>query len=289
MVSINKGLQQEDWLRAERLLESGEVSEAKVASVNRGGVLVSFGRLNGFVPNSHLTSIPRGLRGQRLREAKAELIGQDLSMMVIEVNQRRRRLVLSEREAESQRREQLLEETTEGDVRPGVVTNLVDFGAFVDLGIGWPDPHIRARLEARASSQRGAQRRRQSRGMHTEGGSRKGARWTEPEAAVVRSLVRFERMPVYAGQVVEGTVTNVKEFGAFVDVGEGVEGLVHISEMPTGKPTLEELPPGSMISVRVLEIDHDGRRIGLSLRNVANSVSGDTSWHRHGMNPVDAS
>ena len=84
-------------------------------------------------------------------------------------------------------------------------------------------------------------------------------------------------------------MTNVKEFGAFVDVGEGVEGLVHISEMPTGKATLEELPPGSMISVRVLEIDHDGRRMGLSLRNVANSVSGDTSWHRHGMDPVGAS
>jgi len=91
VVSLNKGLEQEDWLRAQDLFESKEVFEAEVTGFNRGGVLVSFGRLQGFVPNSHLTSIPRGLRGDRLREAKAELVGQTPSLVAIEVNQRRRR------------------------------------------------------------------------------------------------------------------------------------------------------------------------------------------------------
>jgi small subunit ribosomal protein S1 len=116
------------------MLESGKIFEAEVEDVNRGGVLVSFGGLRGFVPNSHLTSIPYGLRGNELREAKEELVGEVIPLVVIDVNQRRRRLVLSERVAGGRRRQQLLEELMEGDIRKGTVRNLVDFGAFVDLG-----------------------------------------------------------------------------------------------------------------------------------------------------------
>ncbi len=134
MVSLKKGLEQQDWLRAERLLESGEVVDGEVIEVNRGGVLVNFGRLQAFVPNSHLTSIPRGLREDRLSEAKEELVGKTLSLSVIEVKQRRRRLIVSERVAEQKNRKQLLQELAEGDIRSGVVQNVVDFGAFVDLG-----------------------------------------------------------------------------------------------------------------------------------------------------------
>lgn len=134
VVSLNKGLLQQDWLLARDLLERQEVVEAKVTGLNRGGIVVQFGRLRGFVPNSHLTSIPRGWRGKRLQEAKSELVGQTLSLGVIEVNQRRQRLVLSERIADRQQRERLLEELTAGEVRTGVVCNVVDFGAFVDLG-----------------------------------------------------------------------------------------------------------------------------------------------------------
>lgn len=134
MVSLKKGLEQQDWLRAERSLESGEVFDGEVQEVNRGGVLVNFGRLQAFVPNSHLTSIPRGLRDDRLREAKEELVGKTLSLAVIEVKQQRRRLIVSERVAEQKNRKQLLQELAEGDIRSGVVQNVVDFGAFVDLG-----------------------------------------------------------------------------------------------------------------------------------------------------------
>ncbi|MBC7237838.1 MAG: S1 RNA-binding domain-containing protein, partial [Chloroflexi bacterium] len=87
VVSLNKGLQQEDWLRAQEMLESGEILEGEVVDYNRGGVIVSFGRLRGFVPNSHLTSLPSGLREGRLQEAKSELVGKKLKLVVIEVNQ----------------------------------------------------------------------------------------------------------------------------------------------------------------------------------------------------------
>jgi small subunit ribosomal protein S1 len=134
VASIKKGLENADWLRAQDLYENGEVVKAEVIDVNRGGVLVQFGRLRGFVPNSHLTSIPRGLRGKRLKEEKSELVGETLPLVVIEVKQRRRRLILSERVANKRQREQLLEELAEGDIRTGIVQNIVDFGAFVDLG-----------------------------------------------------------------------------------------------------------------------------------------------------------
>jgi len=129
VVSISQGLRHADWLRAQELLDSGEITEAEVIGYNRGGVLVSFGRIGGFVPNSHL-SIPY----RPTDELKRKYVGQTISLVVINVDQRRRRLVLSERMASRLRRQELLDSLSEGDVRRGVVRNLVDFGAFVDLG-----------------------------------------------------------------------------------------------------------------------------------------------------------
>jgi small subunit ribosomal protein S1 len=134
VVSLKKGLEQQDWIRAEKMLDSGDTFEAEVTDVNRGGVLVNFGRLQAFVPNSHLTSVPMGLKRDAFREAKEELVGKTLTLSVIEVKQRRRRLIASERAARKQKREQLLQELAEGDIRTGLVRNIVDFGVFVDLG-----------------------------------------------------------------------------------------------------------------------------------------------------------
>lgn len=268
VVSINKGLQRQDWLRAQELLESGEVIEAEVVGFNRGGVLVQFGRLQGFVPNSHLNAVPRGLRGDRLREAKSELVGRTLSLVVIEVNQRRRRLVMSEREADRRRQEQLLAELTEGEVRQGVVRNLVDFGAFVDVGgvdglihiseLDWG--HVDHPREVVSEGEEvevyvlSVDRERERIGL-----SRKRL-LPDPWHRVVEGLHR--------GDVVEGTVTNVVDFGAFVDVGEGVEGLVHISEVPGGKAALSELEAGATVSVSVLEIDDWQHQIALRLQEI---------------------
>jgi small subunit ribosomal protein S1 len=129
VVSINQGLKHADWLRGQDLLESGEIVDAEVIDYNRGGVLVSFGRIRGFVPNSHLAVSRRPSD-----EIKSKYIGRTISLVVIDVDQRRRRLILSERKANRVQRQQLLESLSEGDIRTGVVRNLVDFGAFVDVG-----------------------------------------------------------------------------------------------------------------------------------------------------------
>ena len=272
-VSLNMGQQQGDWLRAADLEKSGEPVEVEIIESNRGGVLVSFGRLRGFVPNSHLTAVPRGLHEERLIEAKAALIGRTVHAVVIEVEQRRRRLVLSERKAGRQRREQVLEGLTEGEVRVGMVTNLAKFGAFVDLGgvdglihiseLDWKHvDHPREVLDVGDSVE--VQVLQVDRERSRIGLSRKRL-LPDPWHEVTESLG--------VGQVVQGTVINVADFGVFVGLERGIEGLVHNSEMPAGAEMPSELAPGAPIAVRVLEIDHDRRRIALSLRGIGGTMA----------------
>jgi len=260
LVSLKRG---QDWLHAQELSESGEVFEAQVTGFNRGGVIVPFGHLRGFVPNSHLTSLPPGLKGERLRQAKSELVGQTLSLVVIEVDQQRRRLVLSERATGGRRRhQQLLEELTEGQVRTGIVRNLVDFGAFVDLGgvdglihiseLDWK--HVNHPGEVLSVGDEIE--------VYVLGVDRERER-------VTLSRKRLLPYPWHGveGEVVEGTVTDVVSFGAFVEIGKGVKGLVHASEMPGGQAIRSDLEPGSPVTVRVLEIDEEERQIALRLQD----------------------
>jgi small subunit ribosomal protein S1 len=268
-VSLNKGLQGQDWLRAQELLEKEQVVEAEVVDSNRGGVIVLFGRLQGFVPNSHLAALPPGLRGERLQEAKAKLVGKRLSLTVISVDQQRRRLVLSERVANSHRRQQLFQELTEGDVRTGTVCNLVDFGAFVDLGgvdglihiseLGWKYvDHPREVLKTGDEVEvcvLNVDRERERIGL-----SRKRL-LTDPWDQATSSLRK--------GDIVQGTVTGIREFGAFVSLGDGVEGLVHVSEMSDGAATFPDLEPGTPVIVAILEVDQWEHQIALRLEDIS--------------------
>jgi small subunit ribosomal protein S1 len=259
VVSINQGLKHQDWLRAEELLETGETVEAEIADSNKGGVIVAFGRLRGFVPNSHL-----GMRHRPTAETKAAMVGQTLHLVVIEVNQKRRRLVLSARRANRARREQLLAEIEEGDTRTGVVRSLVDFGAFVDLGgvdglihiseLDWQYvEHPRNVLKVGDEVEvlvTSVNRKRERIGL-----SRKQLLST-PWDRVVGEIEE--------GDVVEGTVTSVKPFGAFVEIGQGVEGLVWATDTPADV-AVSELQPGSPITVRVLEIQADQEKVALGI------------------------
>ncbi|KPL21810.1 MAG: hypothetical protein AMJ93_08725 [Anaerolineae bacterium SM23_84] len=259
VVSINQGLKYQDWLRADELLETGEPVEAEVIDSNRGGVIVSFGRLRGFVPNSHLT-----LRRRPTPEAKAAMVGQTLRLAVIEVNQKRRRLILSARKADRARREQLFSEIEEGDVRTGVVRNLVDFGAFVDLGgldglihiseLDWTYvEHPSAVLDIGDEVEvliLDVDRKRERVGL-----SRKRLLPT-PWDRVAAELEQ--------GDVVNGTVTSVRPFGAFVEIGQGVEGLVWAADTPADL-AISELEPGSPVTVRVLNIEQERERVALEI------------------------
>jgi small subunit ribosomal protein S1 len=272
IVSLNQGLEQQDWLRAQEMMESGELCEAEVVGVNRGGVVVQFGQLRGFVPNSQLSDVRRGMRGERLDRVKRALKGSALWLVVTEVQQRRNRLILSQRAASSRRRQELLSELTEGDVRTGRVCNLAPFGAFVDLGgvdglihiseLDWK--HVDHPREVVSVGDEvdvyvlNVDRERERIGL-----SRKRL-LPDPWPLVADGL--------RDGQVVEGVVTNVVKFGVFVDIGHGVEGLVHVSEMPADV-NWEGLEYGSPLSVRVMEVDRWRHRISLSLKNVPETLA----------------
>jgi small subunit ribosomal protein S1 len=259
VVSINQGLKYQDWLRAEELLETGEPIEAEVIDSNRGGVIVSFGPLRGFVPNSHLARSSRPTQ-----EEKAAMVGQTLCMVVIEVNQKRRRLILSARKANRARREKLLAEIDEGDVRTGVIRNLVDFGAFVDLGgvdglihiseLDWDFvEHPSAVLSVGDEVEvlvLNVNRKRERIGL-----SRKRLLSTPWDRAVAE---------LEEGDVVEGTITSVRPFGAFVEIGEGVEGVVRAADTPADF-AISELEPGSPVTVRVLSIEEEREKLALEI------------------------
>ena len=274
-VSINLAKKEEDWQRAEGLLESGETWEGEVVDYNKGGLLVSFGRIRGFVPASHVTGLPRGLSQEQKMARLSEWVGKALPLKVIEVDRRRRRLILSNRAAvrawQRIQRERLVEELTEGDVVHGTVSSLCDFGAFVDVGgvdglvhiseLAWrrvkhPSELLEVGQEVDVYVLR-LDRERNRIGL--------SLKRLQPDPW---SLVEFNYAP---GELVEGTVTNIVNFGAFIRVEDGVEGLAHVSEMPDGLSPEEAVSPDDRVLVRVLRVQADRRRMGLSLRQVSSS------------------
>lgn len=269
VLSLSQAKSFEDWMRAEQLLASGEVFEGTVSTFNKGGLIVPFGRLRGFIPASQVASRPTGYAPSTEGQAPSEgdwlpkMVGMKIPLKVIEVDQRRRRLIFSERQAVKQwrksQRERLMEEIKEGEVRKGRVSNLTPFGAFVDLGGVDGLVHVSEisyeRVKHPADVLRIGQEvdvlvMRIDREKGRIGLSMRRTRpdpWTNIDE-------RYQR-----GQSVDGVVTNVTDFGAFVQLEPGVEGLVHVSEMQGGP----KLKVGDHSQFRVLNVEPTRQRISL--------------------------
>src|SRR5690606_6347063 len=136
-LSIDRARQEKSWRNLQERYENNEVIEAEVVNYNKGGLLVNLDGVRGFVPASQVTEISGGDDAQKQADM-ARLIGRKLSLKIIEINRNRNRLILSERQALQERRdemkEKLIEELTEGEIRRGRVSSICDFGAFVDVG-----------------------------------------------------------------------------------------------------------------------------------------------------------
>ncbi len=267
VVSLARGLESLDWNQAEVDMETGVIMELPVVNLNRGGILVQYRQLRGFVPNSHVSSL-RYIRNTEERDRlKQELEGETLPLKIIEVDRERRRLVMSALEAEQERRKERLNELTEGEIVRGVVENLTDFGAFVNLGgvsglihvskLDWrrvnhPSEVLQAGDEVEVLIEQ----------VDTE-----RERISLNRQAVLPNPWEMASDTYNVGDELEGVVTNVVDFGAFVRVPAGVEGLVHVSEMPTfvtDKPS-EIVQRGETVKVRVLSIDPRRERLALSM------------------------
>jgi small subunit ribosomal protein S1 len=270
-VSVNQGRQQKDWLTAERLMAAGEMWEGQVTGYNRGGLIVQFGDIQAFVPVSHITDLPRGIPENERQSRLAQLVGRTMGFKVIEVDRQRRRLVLSQRNAQKEYREKqkarLLDNLAEGQVRRGLVTGLRDFGAFVDLGgadglihiseLSWrrvkhPSEVLNIGQEVEVEVLK-VDREAKRIGLSLK------RRQPDPWQRVAE---RFQ-----PGQSVEGTVTRLAPFGAFVDLGEGIEGLLPSNQI-AGRSDVTE---NAAVRVRVLNVEPERQRVGLALQSVTSA------------------
>lgn len=274
ILSVSQAQQTEDWKRAEDLLANDEVWEGSVSDANRGGLIVQFGNLRGFVPASHVLDLPRGLNEDERKMRMQRLVGQTITMKVIEVNRKRRRLVFSQRDAQRDsrdaRKELLLDQLREGEVRQGVVSGLRDFGAFVDLGGADGLIHISELAWHRVNHPREVLKVGDEVNVYILKLDSEGKR-------IGLSLKRLQENPwsvvdelYHVGQLVEGIVSRVTQFGAFVSLDPGIEALLHtsqISEPPPEDPSLV-VHEGQRLQMRVISIESDKQRLGLSLKEV---------------------
>ena len=279
VLSVDKARQEKSWRRLQLSFESNEVIEAKVINYNKGGLLVNLDGVRGFVPSSQVSGISRGPETQKQSDM-AKMVGSSMPLKVIEINRNRNRLILSERQAVQEvregRKDELLTTLKEGDIRNGVVTSIADFGAFVDIGGADGLVHLSELSWSRVK--------------HPSEVLKPGDKVRvyilsvdNDRKRIALSIKRTQNEPwstvsdrYQLGQIVEGTITQLASFGAFARIEDGVEGLVHVSEMGDGRVQhpRDVVQEGDTIRARIIRIDPARKRMGLSMRQPGEGDSG---------------
>jgi small subunit ribosomal protein S1 len=261
---------EDDWIEIDELMQHDEILELKVIGYNRGGLLVEWRSLRGFVPASQLMSFTPEGRDEARRVALVERVGTWLRLRVIELDAIKNRLILSERAAmvQSGTRAEILRRLEPGSRTHGTVTNLCDFGAFIDLGGVEGLIHISELSWGRVGHPVDLLERGQMVEVYV-------LEVDPDQARVALSLKRLHPDPwatvqerYRVGETVEGRITNVVDFGAFACIEEGLEGLIHFSELAEGHflHPRNVVAEGDLVRARILAIDGRARRLGLSLR-----------------------
>lgn len=271
ILSVDKARQEKSWRVLQQTYESGDVIDARVVNYNKGGLLVNLDGVRGFVPSSQASSISRGSETQKQSDM-AKLVGQSLSLKVIEINRNRNRLILSERQAAQEVREgrkgELLSSLKEGDVRTGLVTSVCDFGAFVDIGGADGLVHLSEISWSRVKHPSEVLKAGEKVQVYVLGIDNDRKR-------IALSIKRTQNEPwvtvndrYQLGQTVEATISQLASFGAFARIEDGVEGLIHVSEMGDGRVQhpRDVVAEGDTVTVRIIRIDPARKRIGLSMR-----------------------
>ena len=291
ILSIDRALGEMGWRTLEKALESGDLVDGKILGFNRGGAIVESEGVDGFVPMSQLVTVSRnqilearepkppsdstgdsGEKSDGDRPKESPDIGKVLQLKVLEVNRSRNRAILSERQAVQEAREErkalLIQELTEGEVRRGKVTGISSFGAFVDLGGADGLIHISELSWDTVSSPDRVLRVGDEIDVYV-------LRVDAVNKKIALSLKRLQQEPwetinerFQVGDVVDATVTKLTDFGAFARVEGSVEGLIHISELASRmiRHPKEVITEGDAVRLKILRIEPERRRLGLSLR-----------------------
>lgn len=270
-LSIHQALMQADWIEAEELKEEQTVYEAEVTGSNRGGLTVDFGRLRGFVPMSQLIGFSRIRRASERHRRLRSMVGEQVLLKVIEVNRSRRRLIFSQRAASKEwraaRRDQLLDDLEAGQIHRGRISQITDFGLFVNLGGMDGLVHISELSWGRIENPEEVYRRGQRIKVKVLNVDRDRERIALSVKALTPDPWDSVAEKYTPGQLIEGKVTQVVDFGVFIELEPGVEGLLHNSELRDMEQR-EELESGQKILVKIIRVESQRRRIGLSVRQV---------------------
>jgi small subunit ribosomal protein S1 len=285
LLSYVRALEEKDWLYAEAMLASGETFEGTIIGFNKGGLIIPLGQLRGFVPASQVSLLRRiDSSGNTPEQRWGSMLDEAITVSVIEVDRERRRLILSERVALQETREslkeRLLDELNEGDVRTGRVTSLADFGAFVNIDGADGLVHLSEISWERIEHPREVLRVGQEVQVKVIGIDRDRKR-------IGLSIRQLQEDPwvkkidhLKEGQLIEGTITHLTKFGAFARLDEDLEGLIHISEISEQRVAhpKEVLHEGDVVTLRVIKIEPERHRIGLSMRKVDSPAYTDFDW-----------
>ncbi|NMB61070.1 MAG: 30S ribosomal protein S1 [Chloroflexi bacterium] len=282
LLSYVRAVEESSWDKAEEIFKNKETYKGKVVGYNKGGLLVAFDKLRGFVPSSQLSY-------ERLKEATGntpedrygKMIGTDMEVSAIEVDRERHRLILSERlacgETRDAIREKVIEDLEVGDIVTGKITSVANFGVFVNVNgadglvhvseLSWgdlTDPSEKFKVGQSVKV--------------------KVISIDEEKKRIGLSIRQLEDDPwakkvenLKVGMLVEAIITNLTKFGAFAKVQDDIEGLVHISELSDAHIThpKEVLHEGEKVTLRIIKIEPDSHRIGLSLRRVESAAYAD--------------
>ena len=292
ILSIDKAKGEEGWRDLQKYMEADETIEGKIIGFNRGGCILEVANVQGFVPMSQLVTISHDNFNQSSEDPGdtaessegSEFVGSPLTVKVLEVNRSRNRAIFSERSAMREQREAqkaaLIEELHEGEIRKGKVTGISNFGAFVDLGGADGLIHISELSWGMVNSPEEIVNVGQELDVYV-------LRVDRDTMKIALSLRRMQPEPwdtIYdryqVGDVVSATVTKLADFGAFARLEDSIEGLIHVTELTNAVVThpREVVSEGDAIKVKILRIEMERKRLGLSLKQADETDSGDHTF-----------
>jgi small subunit ribosomal protein S1 len=285
VLSLRRAGLERKWRAMQERFDAGEIVEARVIDHNKGGLIVDLG-VRGFVPISQIVDFPRRPRDEQPRDAAQEIaeklqpfVGRTLRLKILEVNRKANRLILSEKvalyEERREKRDELFSSLETGQRVTGVVRSIAPFGVFVDLGgidglvhkseLSWnkvnnPETahQIGEEVEAEVIDIN-----------HERGRISLSIRRLQPDPWQ-ESVAKYK-----IGDVIDGTVTKLVNFGAFVRVEEGLEGLIHISELSHQRVAHpgDVVQEGQQVKLRIISLDSERHRLGLSLKQAEDRLA----------------